>query len=171
MDMIKIGSFLTELRKEQNLTQAQLGEKLGVTNKTISRWETGLYLPPAEMLQLLSSLYQVSINEILSGQRLTAETYQQKAEENIMTTLSNSAFSLKEKMAFYKKKWIKEHIALILLAVALWFGLVFAMAFRQVHPAIVGAIGGAMASSFYALLHSYMMRYVESHAFDGSGNQ
>ena len=50
MDMVQMGSFLAELRKEKNLTQAELGDKLGVTNKTISRWETGNYMPPVEML-------------------------------------------------------------------------------------------------------------------------
>ena len=54
MDTIKIGNFLAELRKEQNLTQEALGEKLGVTNKTVSRWENGNYLPPVEILQELS---------------------------------------------------------------------------------------------------------------------
>ena len=47
MDMISIGKFIAALRKEKGLTQEQLGEKLGVTNKTVSRWETGTYLPPA----------------------------------------------------------------------------------------------------------------------------
>ena len=51
MNMAKMGSFLAELRKEHNLTQADLEEKLGVTNKTISRWETGNYMPPVEMLE------------------------------------------------------------------------------------------------------------------------
>ena len=51
MDMVKMGSFLAELRKENKLTQAELGEKLGVTNKTVSRWETGSYMPPAEVLR------------------------------------------------------------------------------------------------------------------------
>ena len=50
MDLLLIGKFIAELRKEQELTQEQLGEKLGVTNKTVSRWETGAYLPPAEAL-------------------------------------------------------------------------------------------------------------------------
>ena len=50
MDMVKIGQFLSELRRGQGLTQEQLGEELGVTNKTVSRWETGTYLPPVEML-------------------------------------------------------------------------------------------------------------------------
>ena len=53
MDTIKIGRFLKELRKENKLTQEQLGEKLGVTNKTVSRWETGTYLPPVECLSML----------------------------------------------------------------------------------------------------------------------
>ena len=54
MDLIRIGSFLAELRHEKGLTQQALGERLGVTNKTISRWETGCYLPDVEMLSLLS---------------------------------------------------------------------------------------------------------------------
>ena len=70
MDTIKIGNFLAVLRKEQGYTQESLGEKLGVSNKTISRWENGNYLPPVEMLQALSSLYKVSINELLSGERI-----------------------------------------------------------------------------------------------------
>ena len=94
MDMIKIGEFLAKLRKEQGWTQEQLGEKLGVTNKTVSRWEKGNYLPPVEMLQMMSEVYGLTINEILSGERLTQEQYRQKAEENIKTALSESAFTL-----------------------------------------------------------------------------
>lgn len=87
MDMQKIGGFLAELRKENNLTQDQLGEQLGVTNKTISRWENGNYLPPVEMLQILSKLYNVSINELLSGERLNEEDYKVNAEEYMLIDL------------------------------------------------------------------------------------
>ena len=73
MNMAKMGSFLAELRKEHNLTQADLGEKLWVTNKTISRWETGNYMPPVEMLEELSNMYNMTINEILSGKKLYTE--------------------------------------------------------------------------------------------------
>ena len=62
MDLIKIGRFLAELRKGRELTQAELGEKLGVTNKTVSRWETGNYLPPVEMFEALSRFYGLTIN-------------------------------------------------------------------------------------------------------------
>ena len=83
MDTKKIGMFLKELRKQNNMTQEQLGERLGVTNKTISRWETGNYMPPIECLKRLSDIYIISINEIISGKRLNEENYKMEAEENI----------------------------------------------------------------------------------------
>ena len=70
MDVQKIGGFLKELRKQNNMTQEQLGERIGVTNKTVSRWETGKYMPPIGHLKLLSDLYQISINEILTGKEI-----------------------------------------------------------------------------------------------------
>ena len=108
MDMVKIGSFLQELRQEHGLTQAELGDKLGVTNKTISRWETGNYMPPVEMLEMLSNLYGLTINELLSGQKLTTEEYKEMAEENIKETLNASTFELQEKIDYFKRKWRKE---------------------------------------------------------------
>lgn len=88
MDTQKIGKFLKELRKENNMTQEQLGERIGVTNKTVSRWETGNYLPPVECLNLLSDIYQISINEILAGERVAQKDFMEVAEENISEALS-----------------------------------------------------------------------------------
>ncbi len=90
MDMKKIGAFLAELRKEKNLTQDELGEQIGVTNKTVSRWENGNYLPPVEMLQILSKFYDVSINEILNGERINDCNYKNISEENVKSALSRS---------------------------------------------------------------------------------
>lgn len=70
MDGIKVGRFLAHLRQEAGWTQEQLGEKLGVTNKTVSRWENGHYLPDIDTFVQLSKLYDVSLNELVSGQRL-----------------------------------------------------------------------------------------------------
>lgn len=111
MDMLKIGRFLAELRTASGLTQEQLGEEIGVTNKTVSRWECGNYLPPAEMLQILSDRYNVSINELLAGQRLDEYCYREKAEENIKAVLKESAFNYRERLAYFEKKWKKDHIA------------------------------------------------------------
>lgn len=90
MDTILIGKFLAALRKERGLTQEELGEKIGVTNKTISRWENGNYMPPVEALLALSELYEISINEILTGRRLSMEDYKESAEKNIQATLEKN---------------------------------------------------------------------------------
>jgi transcriptional regulator with XRE-family HTH domain len=166
MDMKIIGSFLSQLRKEQGMTQEQLGEKLGVTNKTVSRWETGTYLPPVEMLQLLSEMYGITINEILSGERLSEQEYREKAEENIKTTLSSSAFTLKEKMDFFKRKWQKEHLfttvlGWLMIAVGLVAGTIFDNGLQ-----LLAIVAGFV---FIIMRRNQMMSYVEDRAFDGSG--
>lgn len=99
MDLQLIGKFIAELRKEQELTQEQLGEKLGVTNKTVSRWETGAYLPPAEALLAMSDLFSVSINEILSGKRLSEEEYRAAAEENLEHVIQRGTPKMKKLLA------------------------------------------------------------------------
>ena len=85
MDQVKIGKFLAMLRKKENLTQEELGEKIGVTNKTISRWENGTYMPDIEMFLILSKLYKVSLNELFCGEYLSKEEYTEKSEENIVS--------------------------------------------------------------------------------------
>ena len=100
MDQIKIGKFIAALRKDKGLMQEQLGEKLGVTNKTISRWENGNYMPDVEMLSLLSKEFGVSINELISGEQLWAEDFKKAADDNLVTALNNSTFTLKEKIVF-----------------------------------------------------------------------
>ena len=80
MDQIRIGSFLKELRKEQNLTQEDLAQKLGVSNRTISRWETGNNMPDIGMLVEIAELYDVSIPEIIDGER-KSESMNQETKE------------------------------------------------------------------------------------------
>jgi len=99
VELTQIGKFIAELRKERGFTQEQLGDKIGVTNKTVSRWETGTYLPPADALLMISELFDVSINEILSGKRLSKEEYIEAAEENLRQTIKASSFSLNEKIS------------------------------------------------------------------------
>ena len=84
MDVKITGTFLKQLRKENNMTQEQLGEYIGVTNKTVSRWETGNYIPPVEYLILLSDIYNISINEILAGKRVENDKIKEVADENII---------------------------------------------------------------------------------------
>ena len=167
MDMIKMGSFLAELRKEHGMTQAELGEKLGVTNKTVSRWETGSYMPPVEMLEELSSLYGLTINELLSGRKLNNEEYKERAETNIRETLKASAFDLKEKQEFFKKKWRKDHLFTIIICIIAWVVLMIALRLQGVEIFLCGTIGGLMAVLYYVVLNNRMMAYVEGHLYGG----
>ena len=84
MDYEKIGSFITKIRKENNLTQAKLAEKIFVSEKTISKWENGKSVPDTETLPLLCEALNVSINEILNGEKIKNEDYTQKAEEKLL---------------------------------------------------------------------------------------
>lgn len=164
MDQIKTGKFIATLRKEKDLTQEQLGEKLGVTNKTISRWENGNYMPDIEMLSLLSKEFDVSINELISGERLLLDDFKKAADNNLVTALNNSAFTLKEKIAFFKKKWLREHIATIILCVIVWIFIMLWIALNNSY-ALLGAIGSILALLFYVALYNRMMAYVENHAY------
>lgn len=167
MDMLKMGSFLAELRKEHKLTQAELGEKIGVTNKTISRWETGNYMPPVEMLEALSDLYGLTINELLSGRRLTTEEYKEVAESNIRDTLKASTFELKEKQEFFKKKWRRDHISTIIACTAAWIVLLVSLRIQGAEVYLCGTVGGILAIFDYAVLNNRMMAYVEKHIYGG----
>ena len=167
MDMVKMGSFLAELRKEQGMTQAELGEKLGVTNKTVSRWETGSYMPPVEMLEELSNMYGLTINELLSGRKLSTDEFREMAETNIRETLKASTFDLKEKQEYFKKKWRKEHLSTIIACTAAWIVLLAALKFQNVEISLIGTIGGLLAVLYYVVLNNRMMAYVETHLYGG----
>lgn len=163
MDLIKTGRFLSELRHEKKLTQEELGEILGVTNKTISRWENGNYLPPAEMLQLLSEQYNVSINEILSGERLTSEGYKEKAEENIRAVIEASCFSIREKEKFFKDKWEKDNrFTTILAAVIFVITLSAGILLRE---ALVITAAYTAAAAYIFISRARMTKYIEDHVY------
>ena len=165
MDQRKIGKFIAALRKEKGLTQEQLGEKLGVTNKTVSRWENGNYMPDVEMLLLLTEEFGVSINELISGERLAAEDFKKAADSNLVAALNNSTFTLKEKVTFFKKKWLHEHIATIVLCVVARVGIILWTALKIRAYTLWGAIGGMLAVLFYVVLYNRMMAYVEKRAY------
>ena len=171
MDQIKMGKFIAALRKEKGLTQEKLGEKLGVTNKTVSRWENGNYMPDVEMLLLLSEEFGVSINELICGEQLAAEDFKKAADSNLVAALNNSTFTLKEKVTFFKKKWLHEHIATIVLCVVAWVGIILWTALKIRAYTLLGAIGGMLAVLFYVVLYNRMMVYVENHAYQNPNNE
>ena len=84
MDQIKIGKFIASCRKEQGMTQAALAEKLGISDRAISKWETGKSLPDSGIMLELCDFLKISVNELLSGERIMAEFYDKRAEENLL---------------------------------------------------------------------------------------
>ena len=90
MDQMKTGKFIADMRKTQGLTQKELAEKLGLSDKTISKWECGNGMPDNSIMLELCDILHISVNELLSGERLSSENYSQKAEENIMNLIQNT---------------------------------------------------------------------------------
>lgn len=169
MELKQIGQFIASLRKEHNLTQDQLGEQLCVTNKTISRWETGTYLPPADALLKMSEMFGVSVNELLCGKRLTETEYKEAAEENLIHAMEESSFSLQEKIEYFRTKWLKEHVA----AMAAWAVCILAVLIYGVVSRKPMEIAGSviLLLAAHAWRNNTMSAYVEQNAFDGSGRQ
>ena len=97
MDIKKIGKYIAENRKKKNMTQEQLAEKIGVTSKTISRWENGNYMPDISLLKPLSEELGITLNDLLSGEKIEKEKYQEKLEENIINTIDYSNKKVIEK--------------------------------------------------------------------------
>ena len=87
MDQIKVGRFIRELRIERGLKQREIAEQLGVTDKTVSKWECGNGLPEVALMMPLCTILGISVNELLSGERLEDENYSDRAEENIVNIL------------------------------------------------------------------------------------
>ena len=75
MDQIKIGKFIQEQRKAQGMTQASLAEKLNITDRAVSKWETGKSMPDTSLMLELCDLLKINVNELLSGERLEMEEY------------------------------------------------------------------------------------------------
>ena len=174
MNQVKTGKFIAALRKEKGLTQEQLGDRLCVTNKTISRWENGNYMPNIEMLSLLSKEFNVSINEIIAGERLEAEEFKKAADDNLVTALADSTFTLKEKITFFKKKWLREHIAMIVLCIVAWIGIMVLLKLKTRGNnvfLILGAVGGLLAVLFDVVLYNRMMAYVENRAYQNPDDE
>lgn len=88
MDQEKIGKFIKEERKNKKLSQEELGELLGVSNRSISKWETGVSLPDISLFKSLCEVLDISYNELLSGERLNKTNYQERLEDNLSNVIS-----------------------------------------------------------------------------------
>ncbi len=84
MDQIKIGRFIAACRKDAGFTQAVLAEKLGISDRAVSKWENGKSMPDSGIMLELCELLKINVNELLSGEKIMVESYDKRAEENLL---------------------------------------------------------------------------------------
>ncbi len=84
MNQVEIGKFIAKCRKEKKLTQAQLAEKLNITDRAVSKWETGKSMPDSSIMLELCEILGITVNELLSGEEVDVENYEKKADENLV---------------------------------------------------------------------------------------
>ncbi len=123
MDQIKIGKFIAKCRKENSLTQMQLAEKLGITDRAISKWETGKSLPDSSIMLELCEMLGITVNDLLSGEVVTMSNYNEKLEKNLISMVKE-----KEKA---DKQLLTMEIFIGVLVSLILFSLVFVAAFVQ----------------------------------------
>lgn len=100
MEQVKIGKFIASKRKEQGLTQLQLAEKLGITDRAISKWETGKSLPDASLMPELCKLLKITINDLLCGEVVSVENYNEKAEKALLEMVKKEEMQNKKLMMY-----------------------------------------------------------------------
>ncbi len=162
MDQVKIGKLISECRRAKKLTQVQLADMLGVTDKSVSKWENGICLPDVSLYKEICKILDITLNEFFSGERLTDETFKEVADSNLLSALENSVFTLKDKIDFFKEKWQKEHffeltIVLIIIIFFIIYGFIKDNGLQYLFM-IIGFISGIIENN-------KMMAYVEKNAY------
>ena len=111
MDMIKVGRFISTKRKEQNLTQMQLAEKLSITDRAVSKWECGKALPDSSIMIELCEILNISVNELLTGEEIEMEKYDKQVEQNLIEMVKQKEESDKRLL----------NIEIVLMAISITF--------------------------------------------------
>lgn len=118
MEQIKIGKFIASCRKEQGMTQAVLAEKLGISDRAVSKWETGKSMPDSGIMLELCELLKINVNKLLSGEHITMEDYNAKSEEVIL--------GLKSENEKYAKRLLRSEAYIIVVGVVASLAIIIA---------------------------------------------
>ena len=124
MDQAKIGSFIAQRRKLEKLTQLQLAEKLGITDRAISKWETGKSMPDASIMLELCSILKITVNDLLHGEVVTVEDYKKELE--------NSQLEMVRQKEAADKRLLALEIWIGVLALAAYLAVVLTVAFSNI---------------------------------------
>ncbi len=128
MDQVKIGKFIAECRKKNNLTQMQLAEKLNITDRAISKWETGKAMPDSSIMLDLCDELKISVNELLSGEVIEMNNYNENLEKNLLKLVKEKEES--------DKRLLTLEIVIGIISVAALLGLMAVACFAQMEDYI-----------------------------------
>ena len=158
MDQVKIGKFIADCRKKTNLTQMQLAEKLNITDRAISKWETGKSLPDSSIMLELCDILGISVNDLLCGEIVTMANYNKELENNLLEIIKQ-----KEQA---DKRLLSIEVFIGITAIIVLFALIFVAAFIQMETwlrisLIVFGFILFWAGCFYALRIEQVAGYYE----------
>ena len=158
MDQVKIGKFIAECRKKTNLTQMQLAEKLNITDRAISKWETGKSLPDSSIMLDLCDVLSISVNDLLCGEVVTMDNYNKELENNLLEMIKQ-----KEQA---DKRLLSVEVFIGITATIALFALIFVATFIQMETwlkisLIVFGFILFLAGCFYALRIEQVAGYYE----------
>ncbi len=124
MNQIKIGKFIAECRKKENLTQMQLAEKLSITDRAVSKWETGRAMPDSSIMLELCSILKISVNDLLSGEIVTVENYSKELENKLLEMVRQKEESDRRLLAL---EWVIAILSCIILFVPIFIAALLPM--------------------------------------------
>ena len=138
MEQAKVGKFIAECRKNKKMTQAELAEKLNITDRAISKWETGKGMPDSSIMLELCNELDISVNELLSGEVIKMEGYNQKAEENLL--------EMKKQKEETDREMLRLEIVIGYISSITFLILIFLASFVEMHSVIriLLIIGGSI---------------------------
>lgn len=123
MDQLKIGRFIAECRKKNNMTQMQLAEKLNITDRAVSKWETGRAMPDSSIMLVLCKELKISVNDLLSGEVVTMNDYNEKTEKNLLEMVKEKELA--------DKRLLSAEIIIGTLSVIMLLSMTFIASFLQ----------------------------------------
>ena len=146
MDQVKIGKFIAECRKKENLTQMQLAEKLNITDRAVSKWETGKSLPDSSIMLQLCSVLKITVNDLLSGEVITMDNYNKEMENKILEMIKQKEESDKRLLML---EWVIGILSCIILFVPIFIGALLPMEeWKQLAIIFSGFIPGFVGLCF-----------------------
>ena len=120
MNQEKIGKFIAECRKKKNMTQQELSEKLGVSDRTVGNWENGRNMPDLSLFKPLCNELDISLNDLMSGEKVNEKEYYEKLEENIMNTIDYSNKKIENRNNFIGLIFIIFGVLISITAIAIF---------------------------------------------------